>query len=100
MHLAGWNFTIREGHQSQNMMNVMDVKIPDFFEAQKVALQQCTPSSEIIYSRPLAEEELGSSMAVGSLRKWIALQETAPNEEKQTLPDLWPNVEMVNFAPK
>jgi hypothetical protein len=100
MHLAGWNFTILEEDQTRNMMNVIDVKIPDFFEARERALQQYKPNSKVADFRPLSEEELSSSMAVGTFRKWIPLQESVREENELLLPDLWPNVQMVNFAPK
>jgi hypothetical protein len=100
MHLAGWNFTILEDHQSANSMNVIDVKIPDFFEAQELALQQYKPNSKITYFRPLADEELSGAIKVGSFRKWIPLGESDCKAETQPLTDLWPNVERVNFVSK
>ena len=47
MHLSGWNFTILDGHQSAQSMNVIDVKISDFFKAQELALQQYKPGSKL-----------------------------------------------------
>lgn len=95
MHLAGWNFTIYE----ESTMNVIDVMASDFFQAKASALQHYKPGSTVADFRPLSEEELQGSIADGSTRKWIPLNETYQTAEPR-FPDLWPDVEMVNFIPK
>lgn len=78
-------------------MHVIDVMIPDFQQAKASALQQYKAESAVADFRPLSEEELKGAVPVGSFRKWIPL-----NEPRETagFSDLWPHVEMVNFAPK
>lgn len=100
MQLAGWNFSILEGHESKNAVGVIDLKVPHFSKAQELALQQYKPGSTIVYSRASPEDELNNSMAFGTFRQWIPIQASDSEHEKQTFPDLWPNVETVNFAPE
>ena len=100
MHLAGWNFTICEYGVDGSSMNVIDVMLSDFFQAKASALQQYRPGSTVAEFRPLSEEELKDSLAEGGTRKWISLRETREKTEEPKFPDLWPDVQMVNFAPK
>ena len=97
MHLAGWNFTIYEEGTEGGSMNVIDIMASDFFQAKASALQQYRPGSTVADFRPLSEEELKGTIAQGGSRKWIPLHGKI---DKPTFPDLWPNVEMVNFTPK
>ena len=99
MHLAGWNFTIYEEGTEGGKMNVIDVMASDFFQAKASALQHYKPGSTVADFRPLSEEELQGSIPDGSTRKWIPLHETHQTTEPP-FPDLWPDVEMVNFTPK
>ena len=99
MHLAGWNFTICEYGVEGNSMHVIDVMLSDFFQAKASALQNYKPGSTVADFRPLSEEELQGSIAEGATRKWISLNKPSETEDPK-LPDLWPNVEMVNFVPK
>jgi hypothetical protein len=99
MHLAGWNFTIYEEGTDGGRMNVIDVMASDFFQAKASALQHYKPGSTVADFRPLSEEELNGSIPDGSTRKWIPLNEMHQTAEPR-FPDLWPDVEMVNFTPK
>ena len=99
MHLAGWNFTIYEEGTDGGTMNVIDVMASDFFQAKASALQHYKPGSTVADFRPLSEEELQGSIVEGGTRKWISLNKQSETEETK-LPDLWPDVEMVNFIPK
>jgi hypothetical protein len=100
MHLAGWNFTIYEEGTDGGSMNVIDVMASDFFQAKASALQQYKPGSTVAEFRPLSEEELQGSVSEGGMRKWIALNEPRETADEPKFPDLWPEVEMVNFTPK
>ena len=100
MHLAGWNFTVLEDGAEGSSMNVIDVIAPDFFQAKASALQQYKPGSTVADFRPLSEEELQGSIIEGGLRKWISLNKPPATQAEPKFPDLWPNVEMVNFTPK
>ena len=100
MHLAGWNFTVHEEGLDEGTMNVIDVMNSDFFQAKMSALQQYKPGSSVADFRPLSEEELEGSIAAGGTRKWISLNEPRETTKEPTYLDLWPDVEMVNFAPK
>ena len=100
MHLAGWNFTIYEEGIDGGSMNVIDVMTPEFFEAKASALQLYRPGSTVADFRPLSEEELQGSLGEGGTRKWITHNEPRQTLDKPKFPDLWPNVEMVNFTPK
>ena len=99
MHLAGWNFTIYEEGIGGGSMNVIDVMTPEFFQAKASALQLYKPGSTVADFRPLSEEEFQGSIAVGCTRKWISVNEPRETKEPKS-PDLWPNVEMVNFTHK
>jgi hypothetical protein len=100
MHLAGWNFTICEEGVDGSSMNVIDVMAPDFSQAKASALQQYKPGSTVADFRPLSEEELQGSIIEGGMRKWIPLNKPLDNLVQPKLPELWPDVEMVNFTPK
>ena len=100
MHLAGWNFTIYEEGTEEGTMNVIDVMASDFFQAKASALQHYKPGSTVAEFRPLSEEELQGSIFEGGTRKWIPLNEAHHSAAAAPFPDLWPNVEMVNFTPK
>lgn len=100
MHLAGWNFTICEYGVEGCTMNVVDVMLSDFFQAKASALQQYRPGSTVAEFRPLSEEELKGSIAEGGTRKWIFLHAPHVISEEPKFPDLWPDVQMVNFVTK
>ena len=100
MHLAGWNFTIYEEGAEEGTMNVIDVMASDFFQAKASALQHYKPGSTVAEFRPLSEEELQGSIAEGGTRKWIPLHAPREIADAPKFPDLWPDVEMVNFTPK
>ena len=100
MHLAGWNFTIYEEGTDGGIMNVIDVMASDFFQAKASALQKFKPGSTVADFRPLSEEELQGAISEGGTRKWIPLNDRHQPTEVPPIPDLWPDVEMVNFTPK
>lgn len=78
-HLAGWRFTVQESHFDELKVNVMDVRNPDFHEAQKWALRQFSPGSVVLGHFPLSEEMSHSSHSGGISEKWIPLRSTPGN---------------------
>ena len=73
-HLAGWRFTVQESHFEDWKVNVIDVRNPDFHEAQEWAMRQFSPGSSILGHFPISEEFLHNSHSDGISEKWIPLR--------------------------
>ena len=73
-HLAGWRFTVQESHFDDLKVNVIDVRNPDFHEAQEWAMRQFSPGSVVLGHFPLSEEMSHSDHSGGISEKWIPLR--------------------------
>jgi len=78
-HLAGWRFTVQESHFDGWKVNVIDVRNPDFHEAQEWALRQFSPGSVVLGHFPLSEEISPSGRTGRISEKWIPLR-SAPGK--------------------
>ena len=82
LHLAGWRFTVQESHFDDAKVNIIDVRNPDFHEAQEWAMRQFSAGSAILGHCPLSEEMLHNGHSGGISEKWIPLRS---NPEKVIL---------------
>lgn len=73
-HLAGWRFTVQQSQFDDLKVNVIDVRNPDFHEAQKWAMRQFSPGSVLLGHFPLSEEMTHSGHSGGISEKWIPLR--------------------------
>ena len=73
-HLAGWRFTVQESHFDDLKVNVIDVRNPDFHQAQEWAMRQFSPGSVVLGHFPLSEVMSHNGHSGGISRKWIPLR--------------------------